>query len=150
MEFSSFKKIIDFAISREKEAANAYKNMSEKASDPGVKALLLELHKEENNHKKLLQDIPKKKISSFGVSNVIDLKISDYLVEEPLTPETMFQDLLIFAAKKEQKAVELYTSLGRKAKSEELQKLFNFLVEQEKSHKLKLEMEYEKYVLTED
>ena len=76
-----------------------------------------------------------------------DLKISDYLVEEPPSAEMTFQDLLIFAAKKEQSAVEMYSKLAERSKSDELKKLFAFLVEQEKDHKLKLESEYEKHVL---
>jgi rubrerythrin len=61
-----------------------------------------------------------------------------------------FQDLLIFAAKKEQKAMELYSDLADKSKKKEQKKLFDFLAMQEKSHKLKLETEYEKHVLWED
>lgn len=150
MEFNKFKDIIQFAIEREEEAAEAYGNMSEKALDQGLKELLLELKEEEINHKNLLEDISKEKIESLEVSSVIDLKISDYLVEEPPGTDMTFQDLLIFAAKKEQKASELYSSLGQKANSEELKKLFDFLVEQEKKHKLKLEIWYEKHVLAED
>jgi rubrerythrin len=60
------------------------------------------------------------------------------------------QDLLIFAAKKEAKAVQLYTRLAGQSKNREQKDLFEFLVKQEKSHKLKLEMEYEKHILQED
>jgi rubrerythrin len=72
------------------------------------------------------------------------------LVEEPPSAEMTFQDLLIFAAKKEQSAVEMYSALAEKSKSDELKKLFEFLIEQEKNHKLMLESEYEKHVLEED
>ena len=61
-----------------------------------------------------------------------------------------FQDLLIFAAKKEQEAVDLYSNLEENAEDDELKKLFQFLVQQEKAHKLKLEKEYEEHVLEED
>jgi len=81
---------------------------------------------------------------------VIDLKISDYLVEEPPSSEMNFQDLLIFAAKKEQKAVELYGRIADSTDDVDLKKLFLFLVEQEKAHKFKLEVKYEEHVLEED
>jgi rubrerythrin len=58
-----------------------------------------------------------------------------------------FQDLLILAAKKEQKAVDLYADMERKVTETELKKLFQFLVQEEKTHKLRLEEEYEKHVL---
>ena len=147
MGAESFEDIIAFAIKKEEEAIDSYGSMAEKAKSPGIKELLLELQEEEKNHKKLLQKITEEKIESLKIKDVTDLKISDYLVEEPPSPDMSFQDLLILAAKKEQRAVELYSDLGNKAEEEELKKLFDFLVMQEKSHKLKLEKEYDTHVL---
>ena len=95
-------------------------------------------------------DLSDEKIAALKPEKVIDLKISDYLVEEPPGEEMTFQDLLIFAAKKEQKAVELYSQLGNSTDDANLKKLFDFLVEQEKAHKYKLEVKYEEHVLEED
>lgn len=147
MGSESFEDIIAFAIKKEEEAIDSYGSMVEKAKSPGIRELLLELQEEEKNHKKLLQNITAERIESLKIKEVMDLKISDYLVEEPPSPEMSFQDLLILAAKKEQRAVELYSDLGNKAEEEELKKLFEFLVMQEKSHKLKLEKEYDAHVL---
>jgi rubrerythrin len=147
MKLKSYEDIIKFAIQREEAAIKAYGDMNATAKTPGLKELLLELQGEEKNHKKLLQDITQEQIGSFKKEQVIDLKISDYLTEEPVSEDMTFQDLLIFAAKKEQEAVELYTRLEQDAESSELKKLFDFLITQEKSHKLKLEKEYEKHVL---
>lgn len=150
MDLKSYDDIIKFAISREEAAIDTYGDMSEKAKTPGLRELLLELQSEEKNHKKLLEDISQEQIESFKTEEVIDLKISDYLTEEPPGEDMTFQDLLILAAKKEQEAVELYTKLGEGSENEELKKLFDFLIIQEKSHKLKLETEYEKHVLEDD
>lgn len=147
MGSESFEDIIAFAIKKEEEAIDSYGSMAEEAKSPGIRELLLELQEEEKNHKKLLQNIIAERIESLKIKEVMDLKISDYLVEEPPSPEMNFQDLLILAAKKEQRAVELYSDLGNKAEEEELKKLFEFLVMQEKSHKLKLEKEYDAHVL---
>jgi rubrerythrin len=147
MDLKNYDEIIKFAISREEAAIDAYGDMSEKAKTPGLRELLLELQGEEKNHKKLLEDITQEQIGSFKTEDVIDLKISDYLTEEPPSEDMTFQDLLILAAKKEQEAVELYTKLAEGSDNEELKKLFNFLITQEKSHKLKIESEYEKHVL---
>ncbi len=149
MEYSNFEDIIQFAIQREEDACRAYGEMSQKAETPGLKELLLELQTEEEKHKELLQGITSTDTGSLETHKVIDLKISDFLTEEPPSPDMTFQDLLILAAKKEQEAVDLYTSMKASVNSDELKKLFDFLVEQEKEHKLKLEMEYEKYVLDE-
>ena len=150
MKLSTFKDVINFAIKREEEAIHGYGNMINLAKTPGVKKLLQELQEEERNHKKLLQDLTKGKVKSYELMNVVDLKISDYLVEESLDADMDFQQLLIFAAKKEQIAVELYSDLARKFQAEELRRLFELLTEQEKSHKLKLETEYDEHVLEED
>ena len=150
MEKHTFEGIVRFAMEREEDAIKIYGKMIEIAETPGLKELLAELQGEERNHKKLLQGLTEEKVEFLKVEDIIDLKISDYLVEEPPSAEMNFQDLLILAAKKEQKAVELYSSLSEKAKEEEIKKLFDFLVMQEKSHKLKLEKEYETHVLEND
>jgi len=143
----TFEDIIEFAIKREEEAVKAYGDMADIAKTPGLKKLLLDLQEEEKNHKKLLQEVTKEKIESLEIEDVTDLKISDYLIEESPSADVNFQDVLILAAKKEQKAVELYSNLERKVKKKELKKLFEFLIQQEKSHKLRLEEEYEKHIL---
>ena len=150
MGLDAFNEIIEFAIRNEEKAIHSYGSLAEIARTPGLKKLLLELQEEEKNHKKLLQEITKEKIESLEIKEVTDLKISDYLLEEPPDSDMSFQDLLILAAKKEQKAVELYSGMERKVKNKELKRLFEFLIQQEKSHKLKLEEEYEKHVLEED
>jgi len=147
MELKDYNDIIKFAISREEAAIKAYGDMSKSAKTPGLKELLLELQEEEKHHKKLLQEITPDQIDSFKKEEVIDLKISDYLTEEPSSEDMNFQDLLIFAAKKEQDAVDLYTMLGESSESPDLKQLFDFLIIQEKTHKLKLEKEYEQHVL---
>ena len=149
MDTSKFEDIVKFAIAREEAAYRTYGELSEKAETPGLKELLLGLQADEKNHKKILQDLTEKKVDSFETHKVIDLKISDYLTEEPPTSDMSFQDLLILAAKKEQEAVELYTNMREAVKPDDLKKLFNFLIEQEKTHKLRLETEYEKHVLGE-
>ncbi len=143
----TFADFIEFAIKREEEAIKAYGDIAGIAKTPGLKKLLLDLQEEERNHKKLLQDITEEKVESLEIKDIDDLKISDYLVEELPSPGMNFQDLLILAAKKEQKAVDLYSDLERKASKKEIKKLFEFLIQQEKSHKLILEEEYEKHVL---
>ncbi len=150
MEFSTFAEILQFAIKREEEAANGYAGLRKMAQDEGVKRLLLDLEEEEKNHKKILLGLTQGKIETSAAENVQDLKISDYLVEEPLGSEMNFQELLIFAAKKEKKAAELYHDLAKKSEIKEQKKLFEFLSKQEKTHKLRLELEYEKHVLWED
>jgi rubrerythrin len=142
--------VLRFAVQREIEAAQGYGEMARKTKDPSLKTLLLELQSDEQNHRKLLEDLAAANIVPWMTGNVEDLRISDYLIEEPLGEGSGFQGLLIFAAKKEAKAIELYARLRDECPRPEQKRLFEFLIQQEKSHKLKLEKEYETYVLQED
>jgi rubrerythrin len=150
MGFSTFNDVIVFAIRREEEAAKAYGEMMAMAKEESARKLLLDLQEEEKNHKRVLQGLTEARTTAASGKDVRDLKISDYLVDEPLEPAMNFQDLLIFAAKKEKKAVELYKGLAKEAGTKELKRLFEYLEKQEKAHKLRLELEYEKRVLWED
>jgi rubrerythrin len=150
MNFSGFNDVIAFAIQREEEAAKGYGELLNMAKDEAARKLLVDLQDEEKNHKRILQGLTAVKVEADWSKDVKDLKISDYLVAEPLDPQMNFQDLLIFAAKKERKSVGLYKDLAAKAKTKAQKRLFEFLVKQEKAHKLRLELEYEKHVLWED
>lgn len=146
----TFGEIIKFAVEKEEEAIQSYGKMMNMAKTQSLKKMLQELQDEEKGHKTLLQNVSTEKLDSLEIKNIIDLHISDYLVEDPLSVEMSLQDLLIFAAKKEEKAIEFYSDLMVKAEREEIKKLFEFLVQQEKSHKLRLEKEYEAHFLEED
>ena len=142
--------VLQFAIRGEIEAAKGYGEMARKTKTPGLRTMLLELESEEQSHKKLLEDLDAGKVMPLPTGEIVDLRISDYLIEGPLDEGSSLQDLLIFAAKKEAKAVELYTRLLGECPLPEQRRLFEFLIQQEKSHKLKLEKEYETYILQED
>lgn len=150
MKFGNLKDVIAFAIRREEEAARTYRRLRKIAKEEAARRLLADLEGEEKRHKKILQGLSKARIKAAAFKTVKDLKISDYLIEEPLAPDMNFQDLLIFAAKKEKKAADLYSDLAKRAASDDHRVLFEFLAKQEKVHKLRLELEYEKHVLWED
>ena len=150
MRFGSFQEILDFAVKREEEAARAYADLQAATRSQGLKKLLAELESDEKRHKELLLGLSGVSPSSLTVKPVPDLRISDYLLSEPAHADMTFQDLLILAAKKEQRSVDLYTELHGLVSEAEHKKLFEFLMMQERSHKLRLEKEYDKHVMTED
>ena len=150
MRFGNIQDILDFAVKREEEAAAGYARMRAMARAESQKELLGDLENEEKKHKELLLGLSGLKPETLDIKPVTDLKISDYTVDEPPGADMTFQDLLLLAAKKEQKAVELYAELLGRAINPDHRKLFEFLMMQEKGHKLKLESEYEKQVLSED
>jgi len=150
LTFRTLADVLAFAIRREDEAARSYGDWAGQAADAGLRALFLELQAEEFGHKKLLREIAEgRRLPLLGRAET-DLKLSDDLVDEPLAASSRAQDILIFAARKEAKAAELYALLLARSTAAEHRRLFQFLCQQEKAHKQKLEQEYEKYVLQEN
>lgn len=148
--FGSVADIVAFAIEREKEAAAGYGRMAGLAVTPGLKEFLLSLQKDEEAHRELLESLTDAQLKDLAPGFSADLRIVDFMVDEPLSGDMTLQDLLIFAAQKEKKAVELYSKLAGMAESAAQRGVFEFLAGQERAHKLKIEAEYEKIVLPEN
>lgn len=148
--FDSVADIIAFAIDREKDAAAGYGRMAGLAVTPGLKEFLLSLQKEEEAHRELLEGLTEAQLKEMAPGFIPDLRIVDFMVEERLSGDMTLQDLLIFAAQKEKKAIELYMKLARMAESSAQRGVFEFLAGQERGHKFKIEDEYEKIVLPEN
>jgi len=148
--FGSVADIIAFAIEREKEAAAGYGRMADLAVTPGLREFLLSLRKEEEAHRELLEGLTDAQMKDLSTGFTPDLRIVDYTVEEPLSGDMSLQDLLVFAARKEKKAVDLYMKLAAMAAGDDQRGVFEFLAGQERAHKLKIEAEYEKIVMPEN
>ncbi len=110
------------------------------AKTPGLKELFRELRDEERDHKRLLEGLDPAGAGSLEPPAVEDLGITDGLKAEPPHPDMSFQDVLIFAARKEEQAARLYSGLAAKAGRAEVRRLFEFLAGREKLHKLRLEI----------
>jgi rubrerythrin len=81
---------------------------------------------------------------------VLDLKISDYLVEVDATDDISYQDALIIAMKRERAAYELYSDMAEKIPESKLREVFTGLAREEARHKLFFESEYDERVLTDN
>ena len=81
----------------------------------------------------------------------MDLKIADYLVDvEPDPNKLDYQGALILAMKNEKAAFKLYTDLAEATDDDELGGILLAFAQEEAKHKLKLEIEYDDYVLTDN
>ena len=141
---------IAFAIGREIEAAGSYARLAGLARTPGLRELCLFLRDQEESHRRLLEGLTEDELGRLEPALTADLGIVDSLADEKLADDMTIQELLIFAARKEKQAAELYESLARSAEGSHLRDLFRFLAGQEWEHKLKLEAEYEKLLLQEN
>ncbi len=148
--FDSIADIIAFAIRREIEAAEGYAWIAGRAETPGLRELADELRRQEESHRRLLEELTPETLRDLQTSFVPDLHVVDTLADEKLSGDMSIQDILIFAAKKEAQAIALYESLARLAGASGHERVFLFLAGQEREHKLRIEAEYEKQILQEN
>jgi len=147
-KFSSVDEILDFAISREEEAYAFYTQMAQRMEKPWMKKAFQDFAEQELEHKDKLQAVKQGKTQEFSAEKVADLKIADYLVSAPVSPDMTYADALTVAMKREKKAFMLYQRLANSC-GDQLKGTFEALAQEEAKHKLWLEVEYDDKVLTE-
>lgn len=148
-EFKTLDDVLKFAVAKEEEAARTYDGLA-KTAKGGAAKLFRDLAKQEEGHKAKLLKIEKSSLPAKPVKDVPDLKISDYLSAVEVGPDSPYQDVLIFAMKREESAAALYGDLARVATTESARSLFLTLAGEEKKHKLQIEKEYDENVLKEN
>jgi rubrerythrin len=139
MEFESFEKIIEFAIEKEQEAVRFYEELSSQEAYAAGKERFVEFAAEERKHEEMLRNFTKENLAHAEAAPVPNLKRSDYTVDFSYSPGLPYSDVLMLAAKREEKALALYSDLAGKAESEEYRNMFEFLAREEAKHKLALE-----------
>lgn len=147
MDEKKFKEVARFAIEKEINAFNFYTSASQVAKYSGARELFLELSKEEEGHRILLEKLDVEKIAQVRIESVPNLKISDYMVEVEFRPEMPYADILRVAMKMEERSLKLYTDWNEGTRDAELKKLFAFLASQEAKHKYRLEKIYDDEIL---
>ena len=148
MDLSNFSQMIRFAMRKEEDAADLYETYANLAERPSTKSIFRDLWEEEKKHKRLLEGVTKQNIEDYKLTDITNLKIAEYSVEEEFRPDMNFQEALLLAIKKEEKSQSLYNGLAQGTKDPQLKKLFQTLAQEEAKHKLKLEKEYDEHVLT--
>lgn len=140
---------LKIAIKEEIKAHDLYLATSEKVTDPGSRAMLVELAQQELGHRNHLE-----KIINAGNYEKLGEKIpaesygiAEFLVANELSKNTILQDVMIFAIKEEEKAVKFYTDLEHHFAGTKLENIFSRLAAEENGHKIKLEREYEDHYL---
>jgi rubrerythrin len=150
MEFDSVDAVLDFAIKNEREAVDFYSELASKMEKPQVKRIFEGFAAEERGHEARLKAVKSGKKAKLSKAKVLDLKISDYLVDEKPSPSMDYQSALIIVMKQEKAAFRLYSDLAASADDEELRDLFLGLAQEEAKHKLQFEIEYDDGFLREN
>lgn len=140
MEYiSSIDEILEFAISREVEANQFYISMAKSIENPEMREVCEDLAKEELEHKaKLELELMKKG------EVVSDFNISNYVMDVDNNMDMDYEQLLLFAIKKEQLSIDIYTDLAAIVKDKESRDTLLSLAEEETEHKQRFEIEYDR------
>ncbi len=149
-QFQAINDILDFAMNEEQQAVEFYTRLSQQATTADMKKIFEEFANEEIAHKARLAKIKEEGTYTAEPEKIADLKIADFLVSMPVTPDMSYQDALVVAMKKEKAAFRLYIALAERAPNDEMRDLFLSLAQEESKHKLRFELEYDEYVLREN
>ena len=139
--------VLDYAIDQEQQAADFYASLAERADKAGMKKIFLDFAEEEIHHKERLLAVKNGEHELTPEQEVLDLKISDYLIEVDESPDISYQDALIVAMKRERAAYNLYSDMAEKVPESNIKQLFIGLAKEEAKHKLFFESEYDERVL---
>jgi rubrerythrin len=142
--------ILRTAIQREIDAYTVYSAAAKMVEVAHAKDMLNDLAAQEQGHRNRLEALLSgnvfRVISKTQQKKVVDLKITDYLIAEPLAADSDFQTILIVAGKREKASHDLYAALAKVSEDSETIKLFEFLANEELSHKKRIEDAYEHLV----
>jgi len=141
-QFSSIDQVLDYAIARERVAYDFYSQLAGWVKRPEIKERLQELAQQEKLHREKLEVVKagKAKIAEDEIEGFI---LADIDEEVRLDQYMNYAAVLMLAMKREKEACELYMRLASAAQAEDLQHLFRELAQEEASHKLWLELEYD-------
>jgi len=149
-QWKSVDEILDFAIGQEEQAAQFYIDLAGRMERPWMSKIFKEFSKEEEGHKRKLLEVKAGKKLLSAAQKVLDLKIGDYLTDVEPSPDLDYQQALVVAMKKEKKAFKMYTDLAEATDDANLQNVFLSLAQEEAKHKLRFEIEYDDFVMTEN
>mgnify|MGYP003588903555 CR=1 FL=1 len=152
MDFKSVEEIIDFAIEQEIAAQAFYTSLAGQEDRPsGTKQMFLDFVEEEKKHERLLKEIKSGAVKpregkGYAFKWIEDIKRGDFVEEPEHRPGMPYNEILLLAIKREEKALKMYRELYREARSEDERDVFKILRQEEAKHKLSLEILYDDYM----
>ncbi len=150
LEFKNVEEVLDFAVKSEENAYSFYTSWSKKLEDKSLVSVFLDLAAEELKHKEFILGVKKGKTLKPSKEKIIDLKISDYVMEAKASTDMDYQDALTLAMQREKEAFKLYTGLAAMSAPEVMKNTFKALAQEEAKHKLRLEIMYDDYIYKEN
>ena len=143
MEFTNLDDIIDFAITKEREAAAFYREVSGRESLDDKTRIFLEFATEEEKHAALLDALKtggeQVELADYTWKWIIDIKRSNYVQDVEYHPNMSYREILTLAAQREEQALAFYNDCLKGAKKDDAKQVFKMLCQEEAKHKLALE-----------
>jgi rubrerythrin len=140
--FSSLEEIWDFAIAREIEARDFYKELAQWAERADVARAFEDLADDELRHKIKLESLRAGKVD-IRLEEVGNLGIADGIQAAEPEANLTYVEALVLAMQREKQAFRLYTDLASASKDPQMRSVFRKLAQEEAEHKLRLELEYD-------
>jgi rubrerythrin len=150
MTNEEFNKIIDFAILREQEAVGFYAMLQDHARFADQKQMMRDFENMERGHIKILENVRKKGVDILGDSKTSTMRVSDYTAVTYDEDNLSYENIIIIAMKREEKAYKLYKDIANSFEDGEIKKIFNHLAAQEIEHKTHFSDMYDDQVLKEN
>ena len=145
--FENAEQILDFAIEREEEAAQSYRQLAEQSERAELRRLFEEFAQEEIIHREKLLLVKSQKLLLPSQDKLFDLRVHDYTVELPPEYAGSYQQALLLAIRKEKAARRLYQDLAGRADDMNLCALLLALADEEGKHQRQFEEYYDIYFL---
>ena len=147
---TEFNDIIDFAVSREREAVEFYRELQEITRFAAQKEALKEFETMEQGHIKLLEGVLEREGFARDRVPPVDLKLDDYLVPVEPAADMSYQDILNAAIKKEKRSMDLYSRLAGETEDPSAREIFERLFIEESNHKNYFEGIYDEEILSDN
>lgn len=148
--FKSADELLNFAISKEEEAAQFYTMLADRMPASAMSAVFIGFAKEEKGHKAKLEKIKSGRIGLPKQEQIQDLNIESYMVEAPLSLDMTYREALILSMKREKAAFRLYSDMASMTDDENLKNILLALAQEEAKHKLRFEVEYDEEFMAEN
>ncbi len=149
----TLERALNLALEMEEQSIRLYTSAQDRVVNPGSRRFLKELAAEEERHRRSIREAMEDpdKIEEIGSldAKIQDLKIVDRLEGVSLSPEADYQQILIYAAKREKETHDFYMELAAKYREKQIGRMFARLAQEELKHKHRLEREYDDVVLKE-
>jgi rubrerythrin len=143
--------ILKDAVESEIESYELYTHAIDMVEAEHVRQALRQLAKEELGHKATLERMlaspgqVRRDVARLQQAPIEDYRLGDHLVVKPLGPDSTFQDVCIYASKKEQESYELYHDMAEQNDGE-IRDLFAAMAKEELRHKNLVEGWYEEVI----